>query len=97
MNKQRELARMSTTLNARVAASSDASSSTQASQTRLNININSQTAKVLRDYAEKNGVSVTEAVRRLIGVGTIIDQAQQDGKDVVLKDGEATERLVFTY
>ena len=97
MNKQRELARMSTTLNARVAASSDTSSSTQASQTRLNININSQTAKVLRDYAEKNGVSVTEAVRRLIGVGTIIDQAQQDGKDVVLKDGEATERLVFTY
>ena len=88
---------MSTTLNARVAASSDTSSSTQASQTRLNININSQTAKVLRDYAEKNGVSVTEAVRRLIGVGTIIDQAQQDGKDVVLKDGEATERLVFTY
>lgn len=88
---------MSTTLNARVAASSDRNASTQASQTRLNININSQTAKVLRDYADKHGVSVTEAVRRLIGVGTIIDQAQQDGKDVVLKDGEATERLVFTY
>lgn len=88
---------MSTTLNARVAASSDRDTSAQASQTRLNININSQTAKVLREYADKHGVSVTEAVRRLIGVGTIIDQAQQDGKDIVLKDGEATERLVFTY
>lgn len=68
-----------------------------APQTRLNININSQTAKALRDYAKANGVTITEAVRRLVGVGTIITKAENDGKHVLLRDSEGMERIVFTY
>lgn len=85
---------MATGTKARGAASD---TDTDAPQTRLNININSQTAKALREYAKANGVTVTEAVRRLIGVGTIITKAEDEGKDVLLRGNEGTERIVFTY
>ena len=85
---------MSTDTKPRVAASN---TDTDTPQTRLNININSQTAKALREYAKSNGVTVTEAVRRLVGIGTIITKAEDDGKDVLLRSGGDTERIVFTY
>jgi len=66
-------------------------------QTRLNVNINSQTAAALKQYAEKHTVSITEAVRRLIAVGDFIAKAQDDEKHVLLRDGNETERVVFTY
>ncbi|AYM40176.1 hypothetical protein [Mycobacteroides chelonae] len=66
-------------------------------QTRLNVNINSQTAGALKDYAEQHGVSITEAVRRLVAVGDFIATAQEEGKQVVLRQGDETERVVFTY
>lgn len=85
---------MSTAEKARVAASNI---DTEAPQTRLNININNQTAKVLREYAKANGVTVTEAVRRLIGIGTIVTKAEGEGKDILLRSEAGTERIVFTY
>lgn len=68
-----------------------------APQTRLNVNINSQTAAALKDYAETHGVSVTEAVRRLVGVGDFIAKAQEEGKQVLFRQDGETERVVFTY
>jgi hypothetical protein len=69
----------------------------EAPQTRLNVNINSQTAAALKDYADKHGVSVTEAVRRLVGVGDFIAKSQDEGKQVLFRQDGETERVVFTY
>jgi hypothetical protein len=69
----------------------------EAPQTRLNININSQTAAALKEYAEKHDISITEAVRRLVGVGDFIAKAQEEGKHVLLRKDDETERVVFTY
>lgn len=66
-------------------------------QTRLNININDQTAHALRRYSAENGVTITEAVRRFAGVADHILTAIADGNDVLFrKDGES-ERVVFTF
>lgn len=73
------------------------SATAEAPQTRLNVNINSQTAAALKDYADKHGVSVTEAVRRLVGVGDFIAKAQEEGKQVLFRQDGETERVVFTY
>lgn len=66
-------------------------------QSRLNVNINKQTADALKDYADRNGVSVTEAVRRLVAVGDFIAKAQDEGRQVLLRHNDETERVVFTY
>lgn len=73
------------------------SDTTPGSQTRLNVNINSQTAAALKAYADQHDVSVTEAVRRLIGVGDFIVKAQEEGKQVLFRQDGETERVVFTY
>lgn len=66
-------------------------------QTRLNVNINSHTAAALKDYAEKHDVSLTEAVRRLVGVGNLIANAQDEGKDVLLRKDNELERVLFSF
>jgi hypothetical protein len=68
-----------------------------AGQTRLNVNINEHTAKALQDYAEKHGTTVTEALRRLVGIGSIIVEAQEEKKDILLRKGSDVERIVFSY
>ena len=45
----------------------------------------------------EQGVSITEAVRRLIGVGDFIAKAQGEGKQVLLRQDGETERVVFSY
>lgn len=68
-------------------------------QTRLNVNINDHTLKALQEYASQHGVTATEALRRLVGIGNIIVQATDDGgKDVLLrsKNGDV-ERIVFGF
>jgi hypothetical protein len=64
-------------------------------QTRLNVNINSQTAAALKDYAAQHDVSVTEALRRLVNIGAYILEARDSGKDVLFRDGHDTEKVVF--
>ncbi|MHA0290199.1 hypothetical protein ACXYX3_27665 (plasmid) [Mycobacterium sp. C3-094] len=68
-----------------------------APQSRLNVNINKQTADALKDYADRNDVSITEAVRRLVAVGDFIAKAQDEGRQVLLRHNDDTERVVFTY
>lgn len=68
------------------------------SQTRLSVNINSHTVESLSGHAETFEVSITEALRRLVGVGDYIAQAQAAGCDVLLRSADGkTERVVFTY
>jgi len=60
---------------------------------RLNVNLNPETAKALRDIADNRGISFTEAIRRCISVYTYVAAASTDGKRVSIIDATAgTER-----
>jgi hypothetical protein len=61
--------------------------------TRLSINVSDQTAKLLRDLAERNETSVTEIVRRAVGVYKYIEDADLDGKEVKLVGPDVTETI----
>ncbi|WP_282779137.1 MULTISPECIES: hypothetical protein [unclassified Nocardia] len=49
----------------------------------------------MRDFAKAKGVTVTEAVRRLVAYGNTVFQADQEGKKVLFKDGDEIERLII--
>lgn len=58
---------------------------------RLNVNMNEQTAKDLKELADRDGLSFTETIRRAIAIykyirdevrqGRIIQTMDQDGKN----------------
>jgi hypothetical protein len=68
-----------------------------APQPRLNVNINTLTADALQDYRTAKGISLTEAVRRLIGIGHFIWKAQLEDKEILLRKGDSTERVIFDF
>jgi hypothetical protein len=60
---------------------------------RLNVNLNPETAKALRDIADHRGITFTEAIRRCISVYTYVAAANVAGHRVSVIDGSAgTER-----
>lgn len=64
--------------------------------TRLTANLNQATMEALQRLATTEGVTVTEAVRRLVGYGDLIYQAIRfDGADVLIRHGENYERIVI--
>lgn len=57
--------------------------------TRLNVNINDETAVALRELAQRRNTSVTEVVRRAVSVYKFIeDEVGQNGKQLQLVDNE---------
>lgn len=67
-----------------------------ASVTRLTVNIGPATAEALRVVAENEGVTVTEALRRLVSYGDLLYRAVKlDNKDVLFRqDGETQQVLI---
>ncbi|MFC0546204.1 hypothetical protein [Kutzneria chonburiensis] len=64
--------------------------------TRLTANLNPATMTALHRLAATEGVTVTEAVRRLVGYGDVIYQAIKfDGDDVLIRRGDTYERIVI--
>ena len=62
---------------------------------RLAVNLGPEAAEVLKEYASRKGISVTEAVRRAIAVLVYVDQTQRSGASInVEKDGVLKE-VVF--
>jgi hypothetical protein len=62
---------------------------------RLAVNLGPEAADVLKEYASRKGVSVTEAVRRAIAVLAFVDETQRRGASInVEKDGVLKE-VVF--
>lgn len=53
---------------------------------RLNVNMNRETASALKALAEKQGISLTEAVRRAIAVFKFVDDEQSDGRKIQTMD-----------
>lgn len=62
---------------------------------RLNVNINDETAAALKDLAQRQGMSVTEVVRRAAGVYKFLNDELRDGHTLQLVDNETKERTTI--
>lgn len=63
--------------------------------TRLSVNISAATAEALREISRDKDVSMTEAVRRLVGYGIVVYRAVRDGGDVLIRRDDKAERLIL--
>lgn len=72
-------------------------SSAKPKLTRLNVNITPATQAALDRLVEREGVTVTEALRRLVGYGDLVyETTQVNGDDILIRRGETIERIVLT-
>lgn len=65
--------------------------------TRLSVNINQDTANALRSLAERQGVSMTEVVRRAISLAVFVDEEIRAGRQIhtVRADGKKRRELII--
>lgn len=59
---------------------------------RLNVNLNKETAAALKEIAEKQGISLTEAVRRAIALLKFIDEEQAEGRKIQTMEGDGKNK-----
>jgi predicted transcriptional regulator len=64
---------------------------------KISMNLSDEIVDALREVAERDHVSMTEATRRAISTWKFLDDAQRAGRDVLIRDPETkeTERLIF--
>lgn len=67
-------------------ARNEGSSPSSTKSVRLSVNMNPETAEALKEIAERNGISVTEAVRRAISVAHFIEAQAREGKSIQIED-----------
>jgi hypothetical protein len=69
---------------------------TQSGRTvRLAVNLGPEPADVLKEYASRKGVSVTEAVRRAIAVLAFVDDAQRRGASINVEEDGVLKEVMF--
>lgn len=61
---------------------------------RLSVNLSEEAAKVLRELAERRGISITEAIRRAIAVWRFFEEATDKGETIQVTDGKTVRELV---
>jgi hypothetical protein len=79
----------------RVAGRNEESIARTAKPTRLSVNISRDTVEALQEIASDKNISMTEAVRRLIGYGIIVYRANRDGYDVLLRRDGKLEKILL--
>ena len=62
---------------------------------RLSVNLGPETADVLKEYAARKGISVTEAVRRAIGILKFVDDAQERGASLNVEEAGTVKEVLF--
>lgn len=62
---------------------------------RLSINLNPETADTLKDLAARQGLTITEAVRRAISVYSYVIEAKANNEQVQLVGNGRVRELVF--
>jgi Ribbon-helix-helix protein, copG family len=62
---------------------------------RLSVNLSSEVADELKEYAGRKGVSVTEAVRRAITVLTFIENARVRGASLHIEENGTLKEVLF--
>jgi hypothetical protein len=63
--------------------------------TRLSVNVSRETVDALHEIAHEKQISITEAVRRLIGYGIVTYRANRDGHEVLIRRDNKLERIVI--
>jgi predicted transcriptional regulator len=65
--------------------------------TKISVNLSDEVLAALRELAERNNVTMTEVLRRAISTLKILQDAQSEGKSVLLRDPQTkeTERIIF--
>ena len=62
---------------------------------RLAVNLGPEAADVLKEYASRKGISVTEAVRRAIAVLAFVDEAQRRGASINVEEDGVLKEVMF--
>ena len=64
---------------------------------KVSMNFSDEIVAALREVAERDNVTLTEATRRAISTWKFLDDAQRAGRHVLLRDPKTneSERLVF--
>lgn len=63
---------------------------------RINVAVNDETAAALERIVEREGLSLTEAVRRLLGYGNFVYEAVKiDGAEVLRRDGSKLREIIL--
>jgi hypothetical protein len=62
---------------------------------RLSVNLSAEAADVLKEYAGRKGISVTEAVRRAIGILKFVDDAQERGASLNVEEAGTVKEVLF--
>lgn len=65
------------------------------SKVRLNADLSPDVAKALKELAEKQGVSLTEALSRAIGTESTLAAKRRKGAKVLVQEGSEVKELVF--
>ena len=63
--------------------------------TRLSVNISDETARALRELAERNETSVTDIIRRAVSVFKFVEDEVDDGKTLQLVDRDEVVTLAL--
>ena len=59
---------------------------------RLSVNMNTETAAALKQLAARDDVTVTEEVRRAVGVKKFISDEQLKGRIIIVEDRDGGNR-----
>jgi len=62
---------------------------------RLSVNLTPQVADEIKGYADRKGISITEAVRRAISVLAFVDGAQSRGASLNVEEGGSLKEVLF--
>jgi len=64
---------------------------------KISVNLSNEVLGALRELADRDGCTMTEVLRRAISTQKFIEDAQQEGKAILLRDPTTheTERIIF--
>jgi hypothetical protein len=65
---------------------------TEPALVRLNVNLNKETAAALKDITDKQGISLTEAVRRAIALLKFIEDERTAGRKIQIMDSNGKNK-----
>jgi hypothetical protein len=60
---------------------------------KISVNLSNEVLGALRELAERDGVTMTEVLRRAISTQTFIENAQREGKAILLRDPTTKETM----
>jgi hypothetical protein len=70
--------------------------STRAEPKRINVAVSPDTVRALENVIEREGITLTEALRRLIGYGDFVYRAVRENREqLIVKGSEGTREVVL--